>query len=391
MPHTYNQLCIDLGAFDYNLRAIRDKVGKERKVMLVVKADGYGHGGVEIARRAQERGVEMLAVASVAEGVNLREAGIQLPLLLLFSPFEEEVEEALLHDLIFSVASLKFARTLSKIAARLKRRSEVHLSVDTGMGRYGFFPHETPQALYHMAQMESLSLIGLFTHLSSAQRAHDSFTLRQLSLFSSLMRELKEKGLTTPLLLHSANSAGVLNYPASYMNMVRPGLLAYGLLPDESLAHKISLKPCLSLKSRVAFLKTFPPGKPVGYEQTYVTTKSPSLIATLPIGYGHGLSRGLSNKGFVLIRGKRAPMVGTVCMDQTMVDVSHIPGVKEGDEAVLIGRQGDQSITVEEVARTLGTIPYEVVCRLGTSLERHYLNAEIEETNGQKAGDSDHP
>lgn len=362
---------VDLSAISFNLRQIKDMVEpKGAKILAVVKDNAYGHGAVEVARVADSIPVHMLGVAGVEEAIELRQAGIKLPILAFCCILPEQAPAVVQNDITQTVCDLNICKLLSELAVRLGRYVKVHVKVDTGMGRIGVRYDKSAQFVRNIFQLPHLVVDGIYTHFASAD-TDPIFTRLQIDRFNKVISELDKMGIHIPI-KHSANSSAILNFPESYFDMVRPGLAIYGLYPCRELSIKIKLKPALSLKTRIVYLKEVPPGWGISYGCTYTTDK-PTLIATLAIGYGHGYSRSLSNKGEVLIRGMRANIIGMICMDQCLCDVTHIPGVSIGDEVVLIGKQGDQEITADEVAEKIGTISYEVLCGINANVPRIYL------------------
>ena len=351
---------IDAAALVSNLRKLRRKAGPA-KLMFVVKANAYGHDAALCAAAAEKaRAADWLGVSSVEEGVALREAGLKLPILVLGSlyPFES-VLAAVAYGLTPMVASLDAAKRVVEAALRLKRRVDCHVKVDTGMGRVGAGREAAGGIVRHLADMGAVRVSGLFTHLACAE-ADRAFTRRQLASFKGVVAALAREGLRPPL-VHAANSAALLRHPESRFDLVRPGLAAYGLMDG--------FDPVLTLKSKVVFLKTVPKGATVSYGATW-RAKRVSRVATLPIGYGDGYSRALSNRGRVLIGGKSCPIIGRVTMDQTMVDATSVPEARVGADAVLIGCQGKQAINASELAHLCATIPYETVTALSARVPR---------------------
>lgn len=351
---------IDAAALVSNLRRLRKRAGPA-KVMFVVKANAYGHDAALCARAAEAaRAADWLGVSSVEEGVALRESGSKLPILVLGSlyPFES-VLAAVAHGLTPMVASFDAAERVAEAASRLKRRVDCHVKVDTGMGRVGAGRETAVSIVRRMSGLSGVRVAGLFTHLACAE-ADRAFTRRQLAAFKGVVAALALEGLRPPL-VHAANSAALLRHPESRFDLVRPGLAAYGLMDG--------FDPVLTLKSKVVFLKTVPKGATVSYGATW-RAKRVSRVATLPIGYGDGFPRALSNKGKVLIGGRQCPIIGRVTMDQTMVDATDVPEARVGDDVVLIGRQGKQLILAAELARLCGTINYETVTALSARVPR---------------------
>jgi alanine racemase len=361
---------INLTALVNNLSQIRERVSRGCSVMAVVKANAYGHGAVDVSRALVQAGVMRLAVASVQEGVTLRKAGISADILVLVDVFDTHIKELLEYRLTPVITEQRLLPALSKAAEALNQPVAVHLKVDTGMGRLGFSPSELAALFNALPGWKSLRIEGFMTHLADSDGADSSHTEQQLKTFRGLLEQVEQRGMTVPF-VHAANSAAIMRYPQSHFSLVRPGIMLYGYhtLPDA--VPCAPLQPVLSLHTTVMQLRTIKPGETVSYNRTFVA-KRPSTIAVLPIGYADGYSRQLSNKGFVLIDGKRAPIVGLVCMDMTMVDVTDIPSVRVGDGVTLIGRQGRDAIWAGEIAKWTGTIPYETLCGIGPRIPRVY-------------------
>jgi alanine racemase len=352
---------VDLGALTRNLRRLRARMPAGVKIMFVVKANAYGHDAVLCAHAAASaRAADWLGVSSVEEGVALRDAGVRLPILILGSlyPFESALAAAA-HDLTPVVASLESARRLSEAAARLRRAINIHVKVDTGMGRIGVRPEAAVPLVRTLKGLPGVRVQGLYTHFACAD-SDAAFTARQLNAFRRVVAALTREGLRPPL-VHAANSAGALRYPAARFDLVRPGLAAYGLYEG--------FEPVLTLKSKIVFLKTIPRGSTVSYGASW-RAKRPTRVATLPVGYGDGYARALSNRADVLVGGRRCPVVGRVTMDQVMVDVTGARDARVGDDAVLIGRQGRAEIPMSELARLCGTISYETATALSSRVPR---------------------
>lgn len=352
---------IDLDALVGNLRLLRRRVGARPELMFVVKANAYGHDAVLCALAAQKaRAADWLGVSSVEEGVALRGAGVKLPILVLGSlyPFES-VLAAAAHGLTPAVASLESARRVAEAAARVRRRIDVHVKVDTGMGRIGVRPEAAPALVRDLSAMRGIRVQGLYTHMAKAEDDRGC-TGRQLSAFAKVLKDLDRHGLRPPL-VHAANSAAALRHPESRFDLVRPGLAAYGLMDG--------FEPVLTLKSKLVYVKTVAKGSTVSYGATW-RAKRVSRVATLPIGYGDGYPRALSNGAPVLVGGKRCPVVGRVTMDQVMVDVTGVPSARVGDDAVLLGSQDGATVTAAELADRCGTISYETVTALSSRVPR---------------------
>ncbi|MBN1483102.1 MAG: alanine racemase [Chloroflexia bacterium] len=353
---------LDLEAIAHNCERLA-QLAAPAEVMVVIKADAYGHGAVRIAHTVLAHGAKRLGVACLSEAVALRQAGIQAPILVLGYLPPWQARPALLHNVACAVFSEDMAQALSNAAQDLRTTAALHLKVDTGMGRLGLFPQQVRPFLQRVGELPGLFWQGLFTHLSAADDPEqDPYTHRQLDEFEELLEQLEAAGYRFPL-VHAANTAGLLRFPRACFNLVRPGISLYGLAPSEQNSLPEGFRSALQFKTVVAQVKTFPPGSSISYGRTYRTPEE-QRIAVLPVGYADGFRRAPRHWGQVLVRGRRAPIVGRVCMDYTMVNVSHIPDVRPGDEVVLIGRQGEDEITAEEVARQLGTINYEVVSQL---------------------------
>lgn len=364
---------VEVSALVHNLGEVRRVVGAGTEVMAVVKANAYGHGLVEAARVFETHGVNWLGVARVEEGLRLRRAGIAARVLVLgFTP-PACYREALQSGLTLTVYDYEPARLLSEEAARLGLTARVHLKVDTGMGRLGLPCDENIyREIIRLALLPHLEIEGLFTHFARADEKNKRHVHQQIIRFMEITCTIGRDGIDIPF-LHAANSAGVIDLPESRLNLVRPGIMLYGLYPSDQVDRKsVALKPAMSLKAQVSMVKRTPPGAGISYGGTYVTPDT-RVLATVPCGYGDGYTRFLSNKGVVLVHGRRAPVVGTVCMDQFIIDVTDIPGVAVGDEVVLYGKQNGVPLPVDETARRIGTINYEILCALSDRVPRIYL------------------
>jgi alanine racemase len=360
---------IDMDALDHNFKEVV-RCAEGQRVLAVVKARAYGHGAVEVSQRLLMLGAEMLGVALVEEGRELRDAGIDAPILVMGATFPEQAEAMVSLKLTPAVFSLAVAQALSEAAHRRRTTINIHVKIDTGMGRIGIAPEDAPGYIAALQKLGSVSVQGLMTHFADADLRDKQFASRQMDRFEALLSALEAKKIDVPM-RHAANSAAVLDFHRAFFTMVRPGLMLYGYNPLEEGAIGADLRQVLSLVTRIAFLKKVPPGVPISYGRTF-TTKRGSLIATLPVGYADGYSRGLSNKGVALVRGIRVPVVGRVCMDMCMVDVTDVPDVREGDDVVLIGSQGDERITADDIAAMTGTISYEVLCGISNRVPRIY-------------------
>jgi len=352
-----------------NFRQIRRFVASHVKVLTVIKANAYGHGLLPVARALTEAGADLLAVASVVEAVALRQAGVSGKILVLGQLLPEEAPLVVRHGLTQSIGDLPSAKALSREASLQEKPVAIHLKVDTGMGRYGVW-HEEAVSLYRrLVELPGLNHEGIFTHLSSAGQNAQA-TQEQILNFSQLIQRLQKARLPIGI-RHVANSVGLLRFPESHWDLVRTGLLIYGASPVKE-GQPIEIRPALSLKSRVRFLRTVQPGQTVSYGATWKAQRR-SMVATVPVGYAHGYVRALSNKAELLVRGARAPVIGRITMEDLMCDVTEIPGVQVGDEVVLIGRQGREQVTAEELARHARTIPYEILVGLSPTISRCYL------------------
>ncbi len=362
---------IDLDAIAHNVRQLKRHIGERVELMAVVKANAYGHGAAPVARTALKSGASRLAVNRAVEGIELRRAGIAAPILILgyFPPWEAEA--VVRHNLTPTVTEREVASALAEAAARQGKAVPLHVKVDTGMGRFGLLPEEVVDFVKSLADFPNLRLEGLYTHFATADEADKSHTRRQFGVFLQVLKRLEEAGIEVPV-RHAANSAATLDLPETHLDMVRCGIAIYGLYPSAEVSRSVALRPAMSLKSRVARLRTLPAGSCISYGCTYVTS-SPTRVALVPVGYGDGYHRLLSNRGQVLIRGRRAPILGRVCMDQLVVDVSGIPGVRLDDEVVVFGRQGEEEISAEEVAAWAETINYEVTTSVLPRVTRVYL------------------
>jgi alanine racemase len=361
---------IDETALRKNLTAIRARLRPGVQVLGVVKADAYGHGAAHVAPVLQTAGVDAFGVATVEEACEIRNAGITRPILVLTPVAPAQLDAVIEQDLSITIVDRAMARELHD--ALHGRRLSVHLKIDTGMGRLGVSPDELPALLDQLQQASEISVGGVFSHFANADRGNEDFAAYQMRLFDQALANVRAAGYR-PTHVHIANSAAALLRPESHFSMVRPGIALYGIPPAPNCP--VTLTPAMRLVTHVVQLKSVPAERPLSYGQTFVTQR-PSRIATLPIGYADGYDRRLSNRGFVLIHGCRAPVVGAVCMDLTLIDVTDIPHVALNDEVVLWGRQNEERIAVEEVAAWQNTIAYEVLTRLGKRVPRVLQTAE---------------
>ena len=349
--------------------------------MAVVKADAYGHGAGPCTRAVLEAGADTLGVGILAEGIELRELGIKAPIQVLVGIFPDEADELIQHNLTTTLYSRSLAETLSQRAGLLGKDVGVHIKIDTGMGRLGVPPEQLSGLVEYIMGLNNVRIESVFTHLSSADDSDPEFTQNQIARLQSALEQLKAAKFNIPL-AHCANSAALLQFPKSQFDLVRPGIALYGALPSPGLGPVVDaitrgnknfpLRPVMQWKTRILTINSLPKGSPVSYGKKFVTQRD-SKIATLPVGYADGLERLLTHKMQVLVGGHKVPQVGTICMDMCMVDVTDRIGVKEGDEVVLLGHQGSETITADEMAAQAGTIPYEILCGVGKRVPRIYI------------------
>ncbi len=361
---------INLAALAHNLSRIKRYLAPGCEVMAIVKANAYGHGAVECAQTLARQGIGRFAVASLDEGIALRQAGISASIVVLGALFEQQILDLVAHRLTPVVSDGRLLPALAKAADSHSARYPIHLKVETGMGRLGFSPKELLSLLDDPLLRNPLQVEGMMTHLADADGADSAFTERQLGAFCAMLEKIRQRGLTIPL-VHAANSAAIVRFPDAHFSLVRPGIMLYGYHSLPASVSAPDLKPVLSLRTTIVQLRAIPRGGTVSYNGTFVA-KRPTRIAVLPIGYADGYSRRLSNRGSVLIQGRRAPIVGLVCMDMIMVDVTDLAQLQVGETAILIGQQGQESIWADEVANWIGTIPYEVLCAIGSRVPRLY-------------------
>jgi alanine racemase len=357
---------IDLDAIANNVRELVELVTPS-KVMTILKADAYGHGMVKVARTVLNNGGSWVGVATLGEAIKLRRSGIDAPILVLSYMPAWQAHEAIRYNVSATIFTEELALAFSQAADDLNDKALVHIKVDSGMGRLGLLSHEVPDFMKKLAHMPALQIEGVYTHFGTADD-DVPYAREQLNRFQALLTELDKDGLRPPL-VHAANTAGLLNLPEARFDMVRPGIGIYGLPPSGQCSLPEGFRPALTFKSTIGQVKTLPPDSPIGYGATY-RTKGEETIAIIPVGYADGFRRGPNTWGEVLVKGQRAPLVGRVSMDQSAILISHIPDVRQGDEVVLIGRQGNELITAEEVAKNLGTINYEVVSELLARIPR---------------------
>ncbi|MCR4439812.1 MAG: alanine racemase [bacterium] len=357
---------IDLGAIAYNLGQIRAKVAPAR-IMAVVKANAYGHGALEVATTALASGASYLGVALVEEGMELRAGGVKAPILVFGGTVPEQAPLFVENDLTATVYTLQAAEALAGVARRLGKTATVHVKIDTGMGRVGVAWDEALSFLRWLTAQPGLRVEGVYTHLATSDEKDKAFAELQLARFRQVVDGVEAMGLR--LIKHAANSGAILDMPESYFDMVRPGVMMYGYYPSPHTSQSVPLRPAMTFKTRVLLVKKVARGTSISYGRQFIAPR-PTTIATLPVGYADGYNRLLSNRGEVLIRGRRYPVVGRVCMDQIMVDLGPESDVQPGEEVVLFGRQGDEEVSVYWICEKLGTIPYEVTCWVSARVPR---------------------
>jgi alanine racemase len=371
---------INLDHLAHNMREVRRLAGKESQVMAVIKADGYGHGAAKIAQTLLDNGADRFAVAVLDEAIELRKAGFEVPVFVLGYTQPERAEEVMKYELEQSVYSLEAASALSKAATEQKKTALVHIKIDTGMGRIGLQANtEAVEIIKSINALPNLKIKGIFTHFAVADEVDKTYTQMQFDKFKWICDELENNGVNIEL-KHCGNSATIIDLPDMHLNMVRAGIMLYGLAPSKDvMLNKLELKEVMSLKVRITHVKEIEAGQSVSYGRRFIADKK-ATIASLPIGYADGYTRLLSGKAEALVKGQRVPVVGRICMDQCMIDVTDIENVKVGDEVVLFGSQGDGFISIDEVAEKLGTINYEIVCMISRRIPRVYVrNGEVVE------------
>ncbi len=372
---------INLDAICDNVRNAMSKVKSGTKIMAVIKTNAYGHGSVPVAKALAEIGVYAFGVATIGEALVLRKNGIQNPILILSHVFSEDYTELLENDIMPTVFRYETAKKLSETAKALGKIAKIHIKIDTGMGRIGFQPtDEAVESIIEISKLPNISIDGIFTHFACADEKDKTSFNEQKARFTDFLNKLDENGIKIPI-KHMCNSAGIIDFDGDFLNMARSGIMTYGLYPsDEVKKDSLILRPAMSIISHVEFVKTVQKGFKVSYGSTY-TTDSETQIATIPIGYGDGYPRSLSNKGRVIINGQYANIIGRVCMDQLMVDVTGLY-VKEGDKVTVIGTDGNCTITAEDVAYNAGSFNYEFLCGINMRVPRVYVkNGEITETD----------
>jgi len=364
-------LRIDLDAYRHNLTLIRTFIAPDSDIIPVIKNNAYGHGMIPIAKAAIEFGVPMLATSSIAEGIELRQEFPKTPILTLLQPSEDELISAIRQSLTLTISDTATAERVGSLAQKLNTVVRVHCEVDTGMGRQGFFLESAAELLQQISRISNVDIEGIYTHFPTADEVDDSFTVSQIRNFRQLLKELSRDGIPYEI-SHAANSAGVLNYTSSYFDMVRPGIITYGIQPNNTVPLDNHFRPVASWTTRVVLVRNLPGGVGISYGRTY-NTKSAERIAVIPVGYGDGYPRALSNCGEVLIHGKRCPIRGRVTMNEFMVDVTHLHSVSPGDTVTLLGKNGTGLIRAEELAQLCGTIGYEIMTGIAPHVDRQYV------------------
>lgn len=358
---------IDLAAIRENIRQIKSLVKPGTKCCAVVKADGYGHGAIPVARSVVDAGADYLAVAILSEAMELRQAGFTVPILILGYTPAYQMPLVVAYNVQPTICNIETARALSAVAQKAGVTVKIHLKIDTGMGRIGILPNEAGEFIDQISHLPNLEIEGVFSHFAKADAMDKTFAYKQYDRFMTAFDTMAAHKVV-PHIRHIAASAALVDMPETHCDMVRMGIIIYGAWPSAEVKHRISLRPAMKFKCQVAFVKEVPAGTPISYGCTYTTTQM-SRIATLPVGYADGWNRLLSNKGEVLIHNRLAPVVGRICMDQCMVDVTNIPNVKVGDEVVLFG---EKQVPIENVAAKVESIPYEVMCGISKRVPRIY-------------------
>ncbi len=362
---------INLDNIAHNIKQIKSRINKDTKLLAVVKADAYGHGAVEVSKICLYSGADLLGVATCDEGVQLRNASIQVPVLILSKTVEAQLDTVINYELTQTVYTYEMAKQLSKAAKKLSKTAYAHIKIDTGMSRIGFLPNEESlETIEKIFKLDNIEITGVFTHFSTADEADKSFTAEQYRRFRYVTDAIEKNG-HKGLIRHCANSAAILDMPQYQLDMVRSGIITYGMFPSTEVSKDIDLKPAMTIKSQIIHIKTLDEGIGIGYGRTFFTNRK-TVVATVPVGYADGYSRKLSNKARVIINGHYANVIGNVCMDQLMVDITDIDA-NVGDVVILMGSCGDLSVSAEELAKIEGTINYEVVCDVGKRVPRIYI------------------
>ncbi|MBN2190275.1 MAG: alanine racemase [Candidatus Aureabacteria bacterium] len=361
---------IDLSSLRNNIKFISRRTGRDIAIMAIVKCNAYGHGAVEVSREAVKLGVKALGVSSLSEGIELRNVFSEIPIIVLSSGMSGQAEEFIEHRLSPVVCSWQMVNALSEAARSRGTKAAVHIKIDTGMGRIGVWHKQADEFVRAVYNVPDIVIEGICSHFATSDEEDLEFANQQLSWFADFLDKISDIPVR---FRHISNTGGIFNLPSAHLNMVRPGLSIYGVSPSDFVKDSVKLKPVLSLKTKIAFIKKIPEGRALSYGRTFVTDK-PMKVATLPVGYGDGYPRMLSNRGYVLIGGKKARILGTVTMDQMMVDITGIRNAKVEDVAILIGKQGREEITAREVARMADTIPYEIFTSINKRVQRIYID-----------------
>jgi alanine racemase len=364
---------VNLDNLAHNIKEVKRVISKGTLVTAVVKADGYGHGSVAAARVFLENGADRLAVATLSEAIELRQAGIKVPILILGYTPETQMGEVVRNDITQTVYTYEHALSISHYAKEYKKVGKIHIKIDTGMSRLGFRPDDSAlEEISRIFKLSNIEIEGIFTHFAVADEKDKSFTREQHNKFQWIINKLKDRNLVIPI-KHVSNSAAVIDLPEYNLDMVRPGIMLYGLYPSDNInKEKVELKPAMTLKARISHIKIVEKGTGVSYGHVYVT-KRKAKIGTLPLGYADGFTRMLTNKAEVLVNGIRVPVIGRICMDQCMIDLTEVENVKVGDEVIIFGDGSSNSPHIDEVAQKLGTINYEVVCMVSRRVPRVYI------------------
>ena len=370
---------VNLDAIKNNYMEIRNIVRPETKIMCVVKADAYGHGAAILSKEYEKLGADWLAVSNIEEAVQIRRYGVKLPILILGYTPVNMVKELSYYDISQAVFSLDYARELSDQALNNNVLVKIHIKLDTGMGRIGFSIQDIERdknvvnTIEKIFDFKGIKVEGMFTHFAVSDEPGNGVenTKTQYNNFIFVANELKKRGKEIPL-KHCGNSAAILNYPEMNLDMVRAGIILYGLFPSDFVNHELRLQPSLEFKTVVSMIKEVPKGTSISYGRTYITNKT-TKVATVPVGYADGYLRAFSNKASMLINGKRVPVIGRVCMDQLMLDVTNIPDIKTGDEVTIFGQDGESNISINELANLAGTINYEIMCMISKRVPRVYI------------------
>ncbi len=368
----FSQAIVDLGAVRHNLRAVKERVAPHVRVCPAVKANAYGHGTVPVAKACLEAGADALCVAHAFEGMELREAGIDAPVIVMGCSTDDDVRDIVAGRMECAVCTQDFVTVLAQTATDMRMPVGVHIKVDTGMGRIGVHRKDVVRLAKHILNVKGLHIAGVFTHFATSDDSDTSYTKNQIAEFEGVIADLLEAGISVPV-AHASNSGAILAYPEADFDAVRPGIMVYGYYPSEKVGRSIDILPALTWKAKIVYVKRCRAGTAISYGCTHVTDKD-SVIATVPVGYADGYFRAFSNKGFVAVNGKKAPVVGRVCMDQFMVDVTDVGDVQVGDEVVLVGG-GFDYLAADKAAEIAGTISYELLCAIGDRIERVYVNS----------------